>query len=83
MNLNLENYLHAIDSNFKNKSDKDKYMVYIMIFSSIFAFSYLLFWDNYLSSFNQQIITGVIVLGFVVISYIARKQTFKDLVHRI
>jgi len=54
MNINIENYLHKIDSIFKTKSTKDKYMVYIMIFGSIFAFSYLLFWDSSLNKFNQQ-----------------------------
>jgi len=54
MNINIENYLHKIDSIFKTKSTKDKYMIYIMIFGSIFAFSYLLFWDSSLNKFNQQ-----------------------------
>jgi len=48
--INIEDYLHAIDLVFKDKSQKDIYMTYIMIFSLIFAFAYTLFWD---SSFNE------------------------------
>ena len=44
--FNIEDYLHKIDSTFKGKSQKDIYMIYLMIFGSIFAFSYLLFWDT-------------------------------------
>lgn len=36
-----------------------------------------------LDSFIQMIIFAVITLGFVVVSYIARKDTFKDLVQRM
>lgn len=53
MSINIENYLHKIDSILKAKTQKDKYMIYIMIFGSIFAFSYLLFWDSSLNEFNQ------------------------------
>lgn len=50
MKINIENYLHQIDTSFKDKSQKDIYMTYIMVFALIFAFAYLLFWE---SSFNQ------------------------------
>jgi hypothetical protein len=46
MKINIENHLHNIDAAFENKSQKDIYMTYIMIFASIFAFSYLLFWES-------------------------------------
>jgi len=54
MKINIENYLHRIDSAFKDKTQKDMYMTYIMIFSVIFAFSYLLFWDSSFEHFKQK-----------------------------
>ncbi len=45
MKANIEDFLHKIDLAFKDKSQKDTYLSYIMIISVIFAFSYLLFWD--------------------------------------
>jgi hypothetical protein len=53
MKINIESYLHQIDSSFKDKSQKDIYMTYIMIFAAIFAFSYLLFWDASEKSFEE------------------------------
>ena len=50
MKINIENYLHRIDSYFKEKSQKDTYMTYAMIVTVIVAFSYLLFWD---ASYNE------------------------------
>ena len=46
MKINIENYLHQIDTSFKEKGQKDIYMTYVIIFSVIFAFSYLLFWES-------------------------------------
>ncbi|MDO8454643.1 MAG: type 4a pilus biogenesis protein PilO [Sulfurimonas sp.] len=46
MKINFENYLQNIDASFKSKAQKDIYMIYIMTFAMIFAFSYLLFWDS-------------------------------------
>lgn len=60
MKINIEDYLQRIDASFKEKSQKDIYMTYIMIFSLIFAFSYLLFWEDSLINFetkNKQITT--------------------------
>ncbi|MBU1659024.1 type 4a pilus biogenesis protein PilO [bacterium] len=54
MKLNIEDYLHKIDSAYKTKSQKDIYMMYVMIFGLIFAFSYLLFWETSESAFTQQ-----------------------------
>jgi hypothetical protein len=48
--MNIEDLLHKIDSSLKNKSQKDIKMVYIMVISVIFAFSYL-FWDSSKSNF--------------------------------
>lgn len=53
MKTNFEDYLHQIDSSFSEKTQKDIYMIYIMIFSAIFAFSYLLFWDMSYDQFEQ------------------------------
>ncbi|MFK5937119.1 MAG: type 4a pilus biogenesis protein PilO [Sulfurimonas sp.] len=50
MKINIEDYLHQLDSYFKEKSQKDTYVTYAMVVSVIIAFSYLLFWD---SSFNE------------------------------
>lgn len=46
MKINIEDYLQQIDAAFKDKSQKDIYMTYIMVFAVIFAFSYLLFWES-------------------------------------
>lgn len=54
MSINIENYLHQIDASFKDKSQRDIYMTYIMIFGAIFAFAYLLFWDSSLSDFETK-----------------------------
>jgi len=52
MKLNIEDYLHTIDKAFIGKTQKDTYMTYIMIVASIFAFSYLLFWNNSFETFT-------------------------------
>ena len=54
MKIIIEDYLQKIDLTFKEKSQKDLYMTYIMIFSAIFAFSYLFFWDSSADDFEQQ-----------------------------
>jgi len=54
MKLNIEDYLQKIDLIFKEKSQKDTYMTYVMLFSVIFAFSYLLFCDSSENDFKQQ-----------------------------
>ena len=50
MKFSLENYLHQIDTTMQNKSKKDQYMIYFMIFFAIFTVAYSLFWD---SSFEE------------------------------
>ena len=52
MKINIEDYLHKIDSFFKEKTQKDTYMTYGMIVAVIFAFSYLLFWDSSFEEFE-------------------------------
>ena len=51
MKLNIENYLHIIDTYFHTKSKKDIYMIYALVSMSIIAFSYLLFWDSSLNGY--------------------------------
>jgi hypothetical protein len=53
MKINIEDYLHQIDVSFLDKTKKDIYMIYVMIFGAIFAFSYLLFWDTSYDQFEQ------------------------------
>ena len=53
MKINIENYLHQIDTSFKEKAQKDIYMTYVIIFSVIFAFSYLLFWESSEKGYKQ------------------------------
>ena len=53
MKINIEDYLHRIDMAFKEKTQKDIYMVYIMVVGLIFAFAYLLFWDSSFEKFKQ------------------------------
>ena len=54
MKINIEDYLQKIDNSFNDKSQKDIYMTYFMIFSVIFAFAYLLFWDLSLAGFESK-----------------------------
>ncbi|WP_324170797.1 type 4a pilus biogenesis protein PilO [Sulfurimonas sp.] len=54
MKINIEDYLQSIDATFNNKSQKDIYMTYVMIFAMIFAFSYLLFWEGSQSGFEKK-----------------------------
>lgn len=46
MKLNIENYLYTIDNAFKQKSKKDIYLIYIMVFAVIFGLSYILFFSS-------------------------------------
>ncbi len=54
MKINIEDYLHQLDTVFKDKSQKDMYMTYAMIFGSIFAFAYLLFWESSFEVFESK-----------------------------
>jgi hypothetical protein len=53
MKLQIEDYLYALDQSLSHKSDRDKMMLFIMIFASLFAFSYLLFWESSEASFKE------------------------------
>ena len=54
MKISIEDFLHNIDNYFKDKTQKDIYMTYVMLFAVIFAFSYLLFWDTSEADFNTK-----------------------------
>jgi hypothetical protein len=54
MKAKIEDYLQSIDYYFQEKTQKDVYMTYIMIFVVIVAFSYLLFWDTSEADFKAK-----------------------------
>jgi hypothetical protein len=54
MKIITEDFLQKMDASFKNKSKKDIYMIYIMMFGVIFAFSYLFFWDSSEETFTEK-----------------------------
>jgi len=53
MKINFEDYLHKIDLSFHGKTQQEIYMTYILVVAMIFAFSYFLFWDSSLKSFEK------------------------------
>ncbi len=53
MKINIEDYLHQIDTYFKAKNQKDTYMVYSLVVLLIFAFAYVLFWDSSFEEFEN------------------------------
>jgi len=52
MKINIENYLHKIDSYFQEKTKKDTYMVYMLVAMSTIGFSYFFFWDSSFDDFQ-------------------------------
>lgn len=52
MKFQIEDYLYSLDQSLSQKSDRDKMMLYVMIFASLFSFSYLLFWESSEASFK-------------------------------
>lgn len=52
MKFQLEDYLYSLDQSLALKSDRDKMMLYVMIFTSLFAISYLFFWESAEASFS-------------------------------
>jgi hypothetical protein len=52
MKFNIEDYLYSLDQALSLKSERDKMMMFVMIFASLFAFSYLFFWESSEASFN-------------------------------
>jgi len=52
MKFQIENTLYTLDQSLATKSDRDKMMLFIMIFASLVAFSYLLLWESSEASFK-------------------------------
>jgi hypothetical protein len=52
MKLQIEDYLYTLDQTMSHKSERDKMMMFIIIFASLFALSYLLFWESSEASFK-------------------------------
>jgi len=52
MTFNIENYLYSLDRSLALKNDRDKMMLFVMIFAGLFAFSYLLLWESSEASFK-------------------------------
>jgi hypothetical protein len=52
MKFNIEDYLYTLDQTLSLKSERDKMMMFVMIFAALFAFSYLLLWENSEASFK-------------------------------
>lgn len=52
MKLQIEDYLYTLDQSLSYKSDRDKMMLFIIIFASLFAFSYFFFWESSEASFK-------------------------------
>ena len=53
MKASVEEFLLNIDNSFKDKEQNEIYMTYILIFGVIFAFSYLLLWEDSEREFNK------------------------------
>lgn len=53
MKFNLEQYLYPIDQSFASKKQSEVYMIYVLIFGILFAFSYFLFWDSAEQEFQE------------------------------
>jgi len=52
MKFNIEDYLYTLDQALSLKSERDKMMMFVMIFASLSAFSYLLLWESSEASFK-------------------------------
>lgn len=53
MKFGIEDYLYSIDNSFAKKNDKDKMMIFAMIFFAFFALSYTFFWESAEQSFEE------------------------------
>ena len=51
--INIEDYLHDIDALFFQKTQKDIYLIYILIVAATFAFAYSFFWDSSVKEFES------------------------------
>lgn len=53
MKLQLEDYLYSLDQSLALKSERDKMMLFVMIFATLFAFSYFFFWEQSEKNFKE------------------------------
>lgn len=53
MKFGIEDYLYSLDNTLSKKNERDKMMIYVMIFFAFFAVSYSLFWDSAEQSFEE------------------------------
>jgi len=53
MKFNIEDYLYSLDQALSLKSERDKMMMFVMIFASLSAFSYLLLWESSVASLKS------------------------------
>ncbi len=53
MKTHIEDYLYSLDRALGQKSERDKTVLYVLIFASLFALSYLSFWDSSEASFKM------------------------------
>lgn len=61
MKLQLEDYLYSLDQSLALKSERDKMMLFVMIFATLFALSYFLFWEQSEKGFNESHAKAVMV----------------------
>lgn len=54
MNINIEDYLYKIDTAMGQKSKKDLYMIYVLIFCSIVGLSYITMFDASKALFDTE-----------------------------
>lgn len=52
MKLHIEDFLYSLDQSLSTKTERDKNMLYVMIFAGLVAVSYLFFWESAEASFN-------------------------------
>lgn len=52
MKFQIEDYLYSLDQSLAQKSDRDKLMLFVMIFAVLFGLSYLLLWESSEASFK-------------------------------
>lgn len=52
MKLHIEDFLYSLDQSLSAKTERDKNMLYVMIFTALVSVSYLFFWESSEASFN-------------------------------
>jgi len=54
INLPIEDYLHGIDLALKYKTQREKQMIFLMLFGAVVAFAYTIFWDSSVTTFIEK-----------------------------